>query len=646
MARLVVRLLGGYRVELDGKPVYGFETDKARALLAYLIVEADRPHRRETLASLLWPDRPEPVARNSFRQALFRVRHALSDNQPPFFLFISPTDVQFNTASDYSLDVAELEARALPHLAPAAGKPLTQLLPETLCGDFLAGFSVADSETFQAWMLNRQEHCHRLMIDILGAQNAMFEGLGDYEQAVAASRLQLRLEPWLEEAHRRCMRGLALAGRRDEALHQYETCRHALEAELGVTPAPSTQVLYSSIREGRLIATGRSLRSARMDPGRGAVTPALPTAPQRPPPALVARQDELNWLEQFLAAALARETGVTFISGDPGSGKTALLEAFAGSAAAGRPDLLVAGARCSPRGHLDPLGPLRRLGEMLFGNLAGELAWRPAGPEAVDRLRRATDFLLASLRDHGPDLAGTLISSASVETRAHGPDSHVPPWYERESQPAIPRRALSQGEIFDQLATTLAAITRQHPLLLLLDDLQWVDAASAAFLLHIGRDLNDGRLLILCAYRSTAVSPGRRDPRSRRDGSPPAVGGDQRAAPGSGRYRGRPGPVQRPRVRRGIRRQGAQPPRRSVPGCALCTDGRPPALHGRDAAQSPGARRARQGRGGPLGCARGARLGRPSRPCRGGHRGTHRAPARDRAPYPIGCERAGRRLQR
>jgi len=37
MAKLVVRLLGGFRVELDGEVVYGFETDKARALLAYLV---------------------------------------------------------------------------------------------------------------------------------------------------------------------------------------------------------------------------------------------------------------------------------------------------------------------------------------------------------------------------------------------------------------------------------------------------------------------------------------------------------------------------------------------------------------------------------------------------------------------------------
>src|SRR5512136_2463546 len=83
MTRLVVRLLGGFRVEVDGEAVYGFETDKARALFAYLIVEADRPHRRETLASLLWPERPDTIARANLRQALVRVRRALGDVVSP-----------------------------------------------------------------------------------------------------------------------------------------------------------------------------------------------------------------------------------------------------------------------------------------------------------------------------------------------------------------------------------------------------------------------------------------------------------------------------------------------------------------------------------------------------------------------------------
>ena len=295
MAKLVVRLLGGYRVELDGEAVYDFETDKARALLAYLIVEADRPHRRETLASLLWPDRPNTVAHTNLRQALARVRRALGDGPrgddahgrrllhvppgslPPPFLFVTHTDVQFNTAGDYSLDVAELQEFA--H-SPALRQ---QLLPAAFCTDFLAGFAVPDSETFQAWVLNRQEYYHRLALDILEHQNAAFEAAGDFEHAVAAARLQLRMEPWLEEAHRRCMRGLALAGRRDEALHQYELCRLALDVELGAGPAPNTEALYAAIRAGRLISALHRLSESRGLFGRGSprvsASPCLRVSP-------------------------------------------------------------------------------------------------------------------------------------------------------------------------------------------------------------------------------------------------------------------------------------------------------------------------------------------------------------------------------
>ena len=111
-----------------------------------------------------------------------------------------------------------------------------------------------DSETFDAWILSRQEYYHRLLIETLDAQNANFEANGDYAAAAAAARRQLKLEPWLEEAHRRCMRALALAGRRVEALHQYDLCRRALQAELGVEPAAPTQALYADIVAERIAA--------------------------------------------------------------------------------------------------------------------------------------------------------------------------------------------------------------------------------------------------------------------------------------------------------------------------------------------------------------------------------------------------------
>ena len=61
MTQLAIRLLGPFEVALDGEPVTQFETLKTRALLAYLAAEARSPHRREALAEMLWPDRPESL---------------------------------------------------------------------------------------------------------------------------------------------------------------------------------------------------------------------------------------------------------------------------------------------------------------------------------------------------------------------------------------------------------------------------------------------------------------------------------------------------------------------------------------------------------------------------------------------------------
>jgi DNA-binding SARP family transcriptional activator/tetratricopeptide (TPR) repeat protein len=508
MKKLVVRLLGGFRVELDGEAVYEFETDKARALLAYLVVEANRPHRREALASLLWPERPDSVARTNLRQALARVRRALSDYANPPFLFVTSTDVQFNTASDHTVDVAELEAFA------SSPERVGQLLPAAFCADFLDGFAMPDSEVFEEWVLSRQEHYHRLAIETLDAQNAYCEGIGDYDQAAAAARLQLQFEPWLEEAHRRCMRALALAGRRDEALHQFELCCSALAAELGVKPAAGTQALYADILAERIAAP--HLPSSVRLPGRPGPLPL--------PVRVVAREDELGKLNHHLRVALSGTTQVVFVSGDAGSGKTVLLEAFAASAMAQYLDLLVAGARTSPGGDLDPFAPLRKLTEMLCGDLSNAVAWRLADDEQVARLQRATGLVQSSLAEYGPALVETLVSAASLIRRSSfslpgattARFAGQPTWWAARpgEQSAAAHQAArtappTRDALFDQLSCTLAAIARSRPLLLLLDDLQWVDDSSAAFLLHVCRELSHSRLLILGAYRSATVALGR-----------------------------------------------------------------------------------------------------------------------------------------
>jgi DNA-binding SARP family transcriptional activator len=111
MPRLTLRLLGPVEVALDGEPVTGLAYEKVRALLAYLAVESDRPHHRDTLAVLLWPDQPDAGARKNLRGALATLRRAIDDhNARPPFLHCARDTLQFNRAGDHSLDVAAFAA--------------------------------------------------------------------------------------------------------------------------------------------------------------------------------------------------------------------------------------------------------------------------------------------------------------------------------------------------------------------------------------------------------------------------------------------------------------------------------------------------------------------------------------------------------
>ena len=91
MGTLHISILGTFHVTQDGKAVTGFDSDKARALLAYLAIEADRPHRREKLAGLFWPEQTDKRARANLSQVLFSLRKAIGDREAePPFLRINP----------------------------------------------------------------------------------------------------------------------------------------------------------------------------------------------------------------------------------------------------------------------------------------------------------------------------------------------------------------------------------------------------------------------------------------------------------------------------------------------------------------------------------------------------------------------------
>lgn len=283
VAYLSMALLGPFEVAVDGNPVTWFQSDKARALLAYLAVEAASPHPRHALAGLLWPESTDAHALRSLSQALCNLRSVLHDHATPAPCFIvTPHTIQFNPQCNHWVDVAEFgrlvnweSGRLVDWYAAAAGRlvrrresepssvnhtttlpmyqstnlPILHRAISLYRGPFLDDLALGDAGAFEEWVLIHRERLHRLLMAALCRLAEGHEALGELDQALGCARHQVELEPWHEEGHMQVMRLLARSGRRSEALAQYHLCRRLLASELGVEPAAAITRLYEQIRD-------------------------------------------------------------------------------------------------------------------------------------------------------------------------------------------------------------------------------------------------------------------------------------------------------------------------------------------------------------------------------------------------------------
>jgi DNA-binding SARP family transcriptional activator len=248
MAILRISVLGSMQIYAGEQLLSRFESNKVRALLAYLAVESQSPHSREFLAELLWPENPTASALGNLRYALADLRRVIGDAaaQPPYLL-IQRDSLQFNASSDHELDAATLNA-----LLQTGDVENRKRAIALVRGDFLAGFPSINSNPFEEWVSLKREQFSRTVIEALRAVTDHHGQRGEYKLALPFALRQAELEPWLEEAHQQVMRLLAFDGQRGAALAQFETCRRALLRELDVELSAETLRLYESIRDGGL----------------------------------------------------------------------------------------------------------------------------------------------------------------------------------------------------------------------------------------------------------------------------------------------------------------------------------------------------------------------------------------------------------
>jgi len=124
-----------------------------------------------------------------------------------------------------------------------------------------------------------------------------------------------------------------------------------------------------------------------------------------PRPIFVGRENAIARLNECLDEALSGDGGVVFVSGGPGRGKTALLQAFAYKAMEIHSDLLVAGGECSAfTGAADPYLPFKHILSMLTGDLEARWSRGTVSRGQALRLWESMPMTIQMLMADGPDL--------------------------------------------------------------------------------------------------------------------------------------------------------------------------------------------------------------------------------------------------
>jgi predicted ATPase/DNA-binding SARP family transcriptional activator/pimeloyl-ACP methyl ester carboxylesterase len=279
-------LMGPPRLEKNGEAV-AISRRKEMALLAYLAV-THKPHSRDSLATLFWPDNDQSSALANLRRELSRLNQKTSGQ----VLTIDRMQVSLNQQAELWLDrdafMSNLKA-VREHDDP----------PEDLCeaclerlleavalyqDDFLSGFSLPDSPGFDDWQFFETEELRQAFADALQRLVHCYFQSKEYEQAIPFARRWLALDTLHEPAHRLLMHLYALSGQQAAALRQYQELSRLLKEELGVKPERETIELYEAVRT-RQLTPPKADEEIRSPPGfvsEPASENALSTQPFHP----------------------------------------------------------------------------------------------------------------------------------------------------------------------------------------------------------------------------------------------------------------------------------------------------------------------------------------------------------------------------
>jgi len=447
------RVLGPLEVVENGR-VLPLGSRKQRALLALFLLHPDEALTRDRLIDELWQGRPPPAADSTLRSYLSRLRSSLGADRlqtrpTGYALWVGPEELD---ASRFAQLVEEGRGTLARQRPAEAAKKLQQAL-RLWRGPALADFVY---ESFAQGEIARLDELRLLALEArVDAELA----LGLHTDLVGELERLVGDHPLRESFRAQLMLALYRSGRQADALASYREARRLLTEELGLEPSQTLKELERAI--------------LAHDP---ALEPPEVAAPEDGTEgSFVGRERELGELVRGLEDALDGNGRMFLLSGEPGIGKSRLIEELTRRVRDRGVEVLV--GRCWEAGGAPAYWP-----------------WVQALRTYVER--RDPQTLRAELGWGAADLA-QIIPELNDLYR----DLPVPPTTDAEG---------SRFRLFEAVVSFLRAASRTKPLLLVLDDVHAADAPSLFLLQFVAGALGDARLLVVTAYRD--VDPSLREP--------------------------------------------------------------------------------------------------------------------------------------
>jgi DNA-binding SARP family transcriptional activator len=246
-----LRLFGGFRLEgADGGEI-AIASRKAQGLIAVLALHSPAAVTRERAAAMLWQDQEDDRARHNLRQALTALRRDAA-------IVVASGDTLALDTGVCAVDVLEFRS-----LAASADRESLERAMDLYTGPLLQGVAAQDG-AFDEWLGVERTHLEKSALDAMGRLAAQHSARADHEAAARVLNTLLRRDPANEDAHRGLMRALEGAGRRSDALHQYQACRELLLKHLGLEPGAATRALYESLRSAGAGEQGTETQGMRV----------------------------------------------------------------------------------------------------------------------------------------------------------------------------------------------------------------------------------------------------------------------------------------------------------------------------------------------------------------------------------------------